>query len=467
MHQFKLLIGGHLVAGDSTMSVVNPATGKTLTTCPRASVAQAHLAVAAAKEAFPAWSAEPLARRRSLLNRLGDALQERNEEFAILLTQEQGKPIAEARREVAGAVAYIRYFGGLDLPVKVLEDSDVRHVEQHLRPLGIVVAITPWNFPLSLACGKLAPALLMGNAAVVKPAPTTPLTTLLLGELCAEIFPPGVVNVIADQNDLGAALTAHPDVRKVSFTGSSATGKSVMASAAGTLKRVTLELGGNDAAIVLDDVDPAQVAPAIFKGAFTNNGQVCLAIKRLYVHESIHDEMCAALGELADAQVVGDGLQPGTQIGPLQNRMQFDKLKDLLEDVKRCGLIVAGGTVLEGDGFYLRPTIVRDVREGDRIVDEEQFGPILPVVKYSDPEDALRRANATVHGLGGSVWSKDSARAKKLAERLECGTAWVNQHMVVVPGIPFGGAKQSGIGVELSVEGLNEFAQLQIVNIVT
>jgi acyl-CoA reductase-like NAD-dependent aldehyde dehydrogenase len=311
---------------------------------------------------------------------------------------------------------------------------------------------------------KLSPALLAGNTLVVKPAPTTPLTTLRFAELIKDTVPPGVLNFITDANDLGGALTAHPDVRKISFTGSTATGRKVMASAADTLKRITLELGGNDAAIVLDDVNPKETAPALFQGAFQNNGQVCIAMKRLYVHESIYDEMCKELATLAENAVIGDGLQQGTQIGPLQNKMQFEKVKEVLEDTKKHGKIIAGGIVPDQPGYFIRPTIVRDISDGTRLVDEEQFGPLLPVIKYTDTEDALARANNSPYGLGGSIWSSDLDKAYALATRMNSGSVWINKHADLAPNIPFGGAKQSGLGSELGIEGLEEFTQLTVIN---
>jgi acyl-CoA reductase-like NAD-dependent aldehyde dehydrogenase len=268
---------------------------------------------------------------------------------------------------------------------------------------------------------KVAPALLAGNTVVIKPAPTTPLTTLRFGELCAEVLPPGVVNVIVDQNDLGEALTSHPDVAKVAFTGSTATGKKVMASAAQTLKRLTLELGGNDAAIVLDDVDPKDVAPKLFAAATMNSGQVCLAIKRLYVHDSIYDEMCEELGKLAEATIVDDGIKQGTQMGPLQNKAQFEKVKGFLDEAKRYGKIVAGGGVLPRKGYFVSPTIVRDIPDDSRLVREEQFGPIVPVLRYEDLNDAIARANDSDYGLGCTVWSSDPERALDVARRVEAG----------------------------------------------
>jgi acyl-CoA reductase-like NAD-dependent aldehyde dehydrogenase len=465
MAQFKLLIDGRLEDGDMTMDVVNPANEQVVSVCPRASKAQLDKAVAAAKAAFPAWSRTPIAERKALIGKIADTIEANAPELARLLTQEQGKPIGDATFEVYGAAAFFRYFTLLDLPMKVIQDDEGKRVEAHRRPLGVIGAITPWNFPLILMAFKVPAALLAGNTIVLKPAATTPLATLRFGELLKDIVPAGVLNVIADANDLGGELTKHPDVRKVSFTGSTATGKKVMAGAADALKRITLELGGNDAAIVLDDVDVKATAAKVFQGAFQNNGQVCIAVKRVYAHESIYDALCAELAELADAAVIGDGLEQGTQIGPLQNKMQYDKVREILEDARQHGKIIAGGVVPDRAGYFIRPTIVRDITDGTRLVDEEQFGPVLPVIKFSDAGDAVARANGTPYGLGGSVWSSDIGRAYALAEQMDSGTIWINQHSDLAPNIPFGGAKQSGLGVELGEEGLAEFTQLQVINI--
>jgi acyl-CoA reductase-like NAD-dependent aldehyde dehydrogenase len=331
-------------------------------------------------------------------------------------------------------------------------------------PLGVVATITPWNFPVMLLAVKIAPALLAGNTVVAKPAPTTPLTALLFGEMCAELLPPGVLNVIVDNNDLGDRLTQHPDVAKVAFTGSTATGKKVMASVASSLKRLTLELGGNDAAIVLDDVNVKAVAVQIFQGAMINSGQVCLAIKRAYVPESLYEEMCSELTALANAAVVGDGLDAATEMGPLQNKAQFEKVQQFLNDAKERGTVIAGGNVIDRDGYFIAPTIVRDIPDDSRVVQEEQFGPILPVLKYKNVDDAIRRANATQYGLGGTVWAGDPKRALSVAERIDSGTVWINKQLDLPPDIPFSGAKQSGFGVEMGQDGLEEFTQSKIIH---
>jgi acyl-CoA reductase-like NAD-dependent aldehyde dehydrogenase len=464
---FNLLIGGQLVPGNLSMSVINPATEEVLAESPRASAAQLNQAVAAAKAAFPAWAATPLAERKQTLVAIADRIDAHAEELARLLTQEQGKPFGDARGELFATTLLFRTYAAYDLPVEVLKDGESGRVELHRGPLGVVAAIVPWNFPLILMAQKVSPALVAGNTIIVKPAPTTPLTTLKFGELVADLLPPGVLNIIADANDLGDALSQHPDVRMVSFTGSAATGRKVMASAAGTLKRLSLELGGNDAAIILDDVDPKGAAHKIFRSAFANNGQFCDALKRLYVHESIYDTLCEELAALADAAIVGDGLDQGTTYGPVQNKVQFEKVLDILAEAREHGKVIAGGTKPDRPGFFLRPTIVRDIAEGTRLVDEEQFGPVLPVIRFSDESDALARANNSPYGLGGSIWSSSPSRARALAERMEAGSVWINQHGAMDVGVPYGGTKQSGFGAALGREGLLEFTQLKVISIAT
>jgi len=463
-HDFRLLIDGRMVAGASTLDVVNPATGQRLTYCARADQAQLDAAVAAAASAFMTWSVSPLDARRQALLKIADALGARIPEFARLLTEEQGKPLAHAAYEIGGAVAILRAFAAMDLPSKVLRDNAQERIVQLHVPLGVVATITPWNFPMGLLMMKVAPARLAGNTVVSKPAPTTPLTTLLFGELCAELLPPGVFNVIVDENDLGSALTQHPDVAKVAFTGSTATGRKVMASVAGTIKRLTLELGGNDAAIVLDDVDVKDIAAKIYQGAMVNSGQVCLAIKRVYVPEAMYEAMCTELAALANAAVVGDGLDEATQMGPLQNKVQFDKVKEFLADAHAHGKVIAGGAALDRAGYFIAPTIVRDIADDARLVREEQFGPVLPVLKYASLEDAIARANDSEYGLGGSVWGANVERAYAVAARIASGTVWVNKHLDLPPDIPFAGAKQSGFGAEMGQEGLEEFTQSKIIN---
>ncbi|HTN63022.1 MAG TPA: aldehyde dehydrogenase family protein [Devosia sp.] len=466
MRAFKLLIDGALVDGVDVIDVINPATEEVTNVCPVADEGMLNQAVAAAKAAFPAWSARPLAERAALVDQLADAVLAHAEEFARLLTEEQGKPTPQAMFEVHGTAFTLKAFTQMTLDPKVLRDDAQGRVVEHRAPLGVVASITPWNFPLILLANKLGPALVAGNTMVAKPAPTTPLTTLLFGELARDILPAGVLNIICDNNDLGGLLTAHPDIAKVAFTGSTATGKKVMASASGTVKRVTLELGGNDAAIVLDDVDPVEIAGKVFDGAMVNAGQVCVAIKRAYVPEAMYDPFCDELARLAKAAIVDDGFKQGTQVGPVQNRAQYEKLKNLLAETRDAGNVIAGGDALDRPGFFIAPTIVRDIAEDASLVQDEQFGPVLPVMSYSDIEDVIARANASDYGLAGTVWGKDLDRASAVAARIDSGTVWVNQHLAIDATIPFRGAKQSGLGGELGQDGLHEYTQARIVNAV-
>ena len=463
---FRMLIDGELVEGATTFDVVNPATGTSFAHCPKADRAMIDRAVAAAKRAFPAWSATPIEERAALVDKLADALEARAGEFASLLTSEQGKPLDQAMFEMMGSIYTLRAFAAMRVEPKTLRDEGGNTVIEHRTPLGVVAAITPWNFPVILLINKLGPALVTGNTMVAKPAPTTPLTSLLLGEICRDILPAGVVNIVCDQNDLGEALTTHPDVDKVAFTGSTATGKKVMAAAAQGVKRVTLELGGNDAAIVLDDVNPRQVAQKVYGGAMANAGQICVAIKRAYVPEPMYDEFCDELARLAREAVVDDGAKQGTQVGPIQNKMQFDKVKALLDDAKERGTVLAGGEPLDRPGYFIPPTIVRDLDDSAPLVREEQFGPVLPVLKYDDIDDVIARANDSEFGLGGTVWGKDLKRATDVAKRIDSGTVWVNQYLAIDANIPFRGSKQSGLGGELGEAGLHEYTQPHIINAV-
>ncbi|MEI6002086.1 aldehyde dehydrogenase family protein [Paraburkholderia bengalensis] len=460
----KMLINGKLVDGDRTLEVKDPATRDTVAVVACASESQALAAVAAAKVAQPDWERLGWNARAQLLLAYADAIQQRAPELAEAMVREQGKPLAEAQGEVSYTEAFVRHFAGLTLPVEVIQNDDKGRIEVMRKALGVVVGISPWNFPALVPAAKLAPAILAGNTVVLKPAPTTPICALMLGEIAQSIFPAGVVNVVTDQNDLGSLLTSHPDVAKVTFTGSTATGRKIMANGSATLKRLTLELGGNDAAIVLDDVAVEAVADKIYQAAFYNAGQACLAIKRVYAHRAIYSTLCDAIAARASAAISGHGLEQSTQIGPIQNAAQFAKAKHYISAGEREGQIIAGGTVVEGKGFFVRPTVVRNIEDGSELVDQEQFSPVLPIIRIADAEDGLARANRSEYGLGGSVWSSDAARARSIAARLQSGTVWVNQHLSFGPNIPFAGAKQSGIGVEWTEHGLAEFTQLSVVN---
>jgi acyl-CoA reductase-like NAD-dependent aldehyde dehydrogenase len=465
MSEFTLTINGQAAATEAERDVINPSTGKVFTTCPDATAAQLDDAVASAHTAFRTWR-EDEAARRAALGACGQALQAASGELAQVLTREQGKPLEAAVSEVMGAAAWFGLTSGLPLENQVLQDDDELRIELHRKPLGVVGAITPWNFPLILASWKIAPALLAGNTLVLKPSPYTPLSSLKMGEILRDTLPPGVFNVLSGGDDLGKWICEHPDIRKISFTGSVATGKKIQETAAPDLKRVTLELGGNDPAIVLGDVDPKAVAEKLFKAAFANSGQVCVAVKRLYVDESIYPQVLSEVAELARNARFGDGFEEGVEYGPINNRPQFERVQELVEDAKAAGATVhTGGETMGKEGYFYAPTVLSDIAEGVRIVDEEQFGPALPVMPFQKVEDVLERANGTHFGLGGSIWTSDLERGADLARQLECGTGWVNQHLNLVPNAPFGGSKWSGIGYENGPWGLAAFSEFQVINI--
>lgn len=462
---FSLLIGGKLVSAAATLDVVNPATGLTFARCPAAGAAELDAAVGAARAAFPAWRALGFAARAALIAKFADLLSAQAEPLSRLLTMEQGKPVGQSKDEIARGATLSVGMTKIVIAPDVILDNAERYVELRYQPLGVAGIITPWNAPVNLAIGPLTSALYTGNCAIIKPSPFTPLTTLRIGELLNQVFPPGVVNVLAGDDALGALMTAHPGIDKISFTGSVATGKKVMASCAGTLKRVTLELGGNDAAIVLADVDVNDVAKKLFFAATVNSGQVCMAVKRIYAHERIYDALCAALVAEARKARLGDGLDPATTLGPIQNRRQYERVCELKADAGRHGHLEEGGAAPAGAGYFVAPTVVTGLAETDRLVAEEQFGPVFPVMKFTDVNDAIQRANNTRFGLSGSVWSRDLAQAQAIAAQLQVGTAWVNQHRLTMANVPFGGAKESGIGRTYAHMGLTAYMEPQVISV--
>ena len=465
MSDFSMTINGQPVSAADQFDVKNPATGDTVGRAPNSSKDHLDQAVAAAQAAFSTWSQTSDAVRVQACQDIAAKIGEHAEELAQLLTLEQGKPLngLGSRFEIGGAQAWAAHTASLSLPVKVLQDNEQGRVELHRKPMGVVGSITPWNWPVMIAVWHILPAVRSGNTVVVKPSPFAPLSTLRLVELMNQVLPPGVVNSVCSDDrtsNIGAAMSAHPGIRKIVFTGSIDTGKKVMASAADTVKRLTLELGGNDAGIVLPDVDPKAIAEGLFWGAFINNGQTCAAMKRLYVHESVYDEVCAALTDYAKAIPVGPGSDEASVLGPINNRMQFDKVQRLVNAAKQKGRVLLGGD--PGEGLFFPPTLIADLSHDDPLVAEEQFGPALPIIKYSDVEDAIRQANGSPNGLGGSVWSQDIDKARQVASRLECGSVWINKHGAIQPNAPFGGVKSSGCGVEFGEEGLAEYTDIQV-----
>jgi acyl-CoA reductase-like NAD-dependent aldehyde dehydrogenase len=462
MHH-HLLIDGQLVPGAFMAPVINPATGGILCEAPRADAGQAETAIAAARRAAHGWAATPVERRAMALLALAQALERHGDTAARLITEEQGKTLAEAQGEVAGSVEALRYHSELRLHPRIFRSSAEEMVVEQRYPLGVVAALVPWNYPLLMLVLKLAPALITGNAVIAKPAPSTPLTTLMLGTLAAEIFPAGVVQVLAETGEIGPLLVAHPGVDHVSLTGSAATGRKVLSGAAATLKRFTLELGGNDAAIVLEDADVGAIAEQLYIGATANAGQVCLGIKRIYVARSKADDLSDALAALARQAVVGDGLDPATTLGPVQNAAQQARLHGLIEEARALGRVVAEGQA-PGEGFFIPPMVIRDLPETARLVAEEQFGPVIPLLPFDDLDEAIARANASDYALGGSVWSGDTQRALDVAARLHTGLVWVNRVFDLPFDVPLGGARGSGMGRHQGIEGVEEFTQTRIVN---
>ncbi|NIB42608.1 aldehyde dehydrogenase family protein [Pseudomaricurvus alkylphenolicus] len=469
MSDFGLIINGERVVTANSFDVINPATEELVAKCPAADEDHVNQAVAAAKAAFEHWSQVSDDERKAACHKVADLLEQNAAELAGIVTEEQGKPLGGfagmgSQFELGGAIAWCRTTAELQLPVKVAQDDDQMRVELHRKPLGVVGSITPWNWPLMIAIWHVMPAIRSGNTVVIKPSPYTPLSTLRFVELANQVLPPGVLNIVTGTDEIGPVLTGHPDVNKIVFTGSTATGKKIMQSASGNLKRLTLELGGNDAGIVLADANVEEIAPAIFGSSFINAGQTCAALKRLYVHDSLYDQVCDALLGIANSVTVGNGLEEGIDFGPVQNQPQLKKVVELAEDAKANGArFLCGGEQPEGAGYFYPITLVADIKDGSRLVDEEPFGPILPIIRYSDIEEVFALANDNPAGLGGSIWSSDVAKAAELANRMECGTVWINNHAAIQPNVPFGGVKQSGFGVEFAEEGLEEYTSIQAV----
>lgn len=464
---FGLTIDGIQHQAVDAFDVHDPASGDVVARAPAASLEQLDAAISAARRAFADWSMRPESDRKAAVLKMADIIEANASGLAELTTREQGKPLGGlgSQWEIGGAIAWTRFTSSLELPVETIQDDNTAQVTLHRKPIGVVGSITPWNFPVMIAIWHIMPAIQAGNTVVLKPSPNTPLATLRLGQLLQEALPPGVLNVVSGQNEIGQAMSEHPGIDKIIFTGSTATGRKVMASGAGNLKRLTLELGGNDAGIVLPDVDLDASIEKLFWGIFINNGQTCAALKRLYVHDSIYDEVCERLVSFAANIVTGNGLEESSHLGPVQNPMQFERVKGLVERAKADGArVLCGGAPLEGQGLFYPVTILADATDGMAIVDEEQFGPAIPVIRYTDVADAIARANASPNGLGGSVWSRDTMKARDIAARLECGSVWINNHGAIRPDAPFGGVKQSGIGVEFAALGLAECTTVQVIH---
>lgn len=465
MSDLTLTIAGKARESGSRLAVFNPATGKLLAEVPNAGQAELDEAVAAAREAFAGWRSTSWQERAVLVAAIGDAIEANAEELSSMLMREQGKPMGQATAEISGAAGWCRAMATMRLEDRVIEDSETRYCVTSYEPIGVVAAISPWNFPVLLSIWKIAPALLTGNTLVLKPSPFTPMTVLRLGEILREVLPPGVCNVISGDDALGPLMTAHPGVDKISFTGSTETGRKVMASAAVGLKRLTLELGGNDAAIVMPDVDVAQVAKNVFWAAFTNSGQICIAAKRVYVHTDIFDAFAKALGELMQVIPVGDGSEQGSVLGPVQNPPQLARVRELIAASEEAGDTILRGMVPDAAGNFEPLTLVIDPDDERPVVAREQFGPVLPLLRFSDEDDVIERANRSDYGLAATIWTKDTDQALRMAEKLETGSVWINEALAASPFAAFGGRKQSGFGCENGIEGLMAYTEPKTITI--
>ncbi|KNH02803.1 Aldehyde dehydrogenase [Qipengyuania citrea LAMA 915] len=467
MTDYKNLIDGKMVDNGQWLEVLNPATEQVVGRVPSCGKEELDSAVAAARRAFTQWKKTTAEERQQVVQGIAAAIKENADELYRLLTSEQGKPHAQAQQEIYGAAGLAAAQSTLTLDDMINQDDDTRLSRTRRVPVGVVGGIVPWNFPIMMAIQKIVPALVAGCTIVLKPSPFTPLTTLRVAELIKDVVPAGTVNIITGEDTLGPLITEHPDIDKITFTGSTATGKKIMEGASGDLKRITLELGGNDASIVLPDADVQKVAEQLFWSSFSNAGQVCIAAKRIYIHEDIYDDLSKAIADYAKTVVVGDGSQQGTGVGPIQNKKQYERVLDLIQDAKDNGykFLTGGDKDPSGTGYYVPITILDNPPEDARIVAEEQFGPVMPLMKFASVDEVIERANNSEYGLAGAVWTKDTDKGVEIAEQLETGTVWINEFMQLSPFAPFGGHKQSGFGAEYGIDGLKEFTYPQVITV--
>ncbi|MCL7943494.1 aldehyde dehydrogenase family protein [Marinobacter sp. ATCH36] len=467
MQTYTNLVNGKAVEATDHQEIFNPATGDSLGLAPLSREQDVNDAVTAARNAQKVWARASDQERQETVTRIAQVLQDNSEYLAELITREQGKPLSGpgSRFEMQACVGWTQVPAALALPPETVHEDEERKDVLHRVPLGVVAAIAPWNWPLMIAIWQIIPAIRMGNTVVLKPSEYTPIATLEMVRLINQVLPAGVLNTISGDGRIGAALTSHPDIDKIMFTGSEATGRRIIEASSRNLAPITLELGGNDAAIVVPGTDATAIAEGLFWGAFLNMGQTCACIKRLYVHDNDYDSVVAALSNLARQMPIGDGMNENNLVGPLQNEMQYNKVKELVDDARANGCDVMEFGDVPDTGYFLPVTLVGNVKDGHRLVDEEQFGPALPIIRYKNLDEAVASANGLSAALGASVWANSPEEAEPVAMRMEAGTVWINQHGAIHPMVPFGGNKASGYGVEFGLEGLKAVTQPRVISI--
>ncbi|WP_300687239.1 aldehyde dehydrogenase family protein [Chryseobacterium sp.] len=453
---------------DTTFLSLNPSTLEVIGEVANTSVEEIETKIGKAKKAQKLWSARPDEERKEILLKVAEALQNNSKHLAEWITREQGKPLSGpgANFEMQACVGWTQVPASLDLPEEIVFEDETRKDILYRNPIGVVAAIAPWNWPLMIAIWQIIPSLRMGNAVIIKPSEYTTFCSLEMIRVINTVLPEDLLQVVTGRGEVGGYLTSHPEIGKIMFTGSIATGKKVIEASAKNMARLTLECGGNDAGIIVPGLDVAKHIENLFWGAFLNMGQTCACLKRLYVHQDDYEKVVNALAEYSSHIPMGNGADETSVLGPIQNKMQYDKIQDLILDSENIGAdFLFKGQKPDLEGYFIPVTLVGNVDNGDRIVDEEQFGPVLPIIKYKTLEEAISKANDSENGLGASVWSDDLDQAQKVAAQLEAGTVWINQHGAINPFVPFGGAKKSGYGVEFGIEGLKAVTVPKVISI--
>lgn len=453
---------------DTTFLSLNPSTLEVIGEVTNTSREEIDAKIEKARKAQKLWSARSDAERKEILLKVAEALQQNSKELAEWITREQGKPLngPGANFEMQACVGWTQVPASLDLPEEIVFEDETRKDILYRNPIGVVAAIAPWNWPLMIAIWQIIPSLRMGNAVIIKPSEYTTFCSLEMIKVINTVLPEDILQVITGRGEVGGYLTSHPEIGKIMFTGSIATGRKVIEASVKNMAHLTLECGGNDAGIILPGLDVSKHIDNIFWGAFLNMGQTCACLKRLYVHEDDYENVVKALADYSSNIPMGNGSDETNVLGPIQNKMQYDKIQDLIRDAENIGAdFVFTGQKPDLEGYFIPVTLIGNVDNGDRIVDEEQFGPVLPIIKYKTLEEAISKANDSETGLGASVWSDDLDEAQKVAAQLEAGTVWINQHGAINPFVPFGGVKQSGYGVEFGIEGLKAVTVPKIISI--